>query len=515
MSDTPTEVDESTQGFTRWMYLVAGVILTAGVLFGYDQGVISGALRGIESSFSVTTLMTEIITSWVTLGAMVGALVAGVAADRFGRRPTLVGAAALFAVGAAIEALAPGAWVLVAGRLIVGFGVGVASVAAPLYAAEMAPSRLRGRFVSTYQFGITFGIFVAYFIDQQLSSGSQWRAMLGVSAVPAVVLVLMLVPLPDSPRWYLKAGRRADAVTALKKVRGGDAEGGVSELEESLSEDAQQATWGEVFSTRWRRPLVIGVGLAVFQQVTGINAIIYYADKIFAAAGFASPADQTAATTWAVGGVNVLATLVAIAFVDRLGRKPLLLAGLVGMGSSLAVVGLAFVQLDDVTRGSASGGSAASSSPSAAGIVTLVALVVYIASFAFSLGPIVWTVINEVFPRRVQGPCRLSCDGGQLVQRLGGQPVLPQPDHGDRRAVDVRALRGSVRGCLRVGCPDRSGDQGPHARGDRADVGRRASGERRPLRSNSDTLDPRRARSRTRWHHPAHPLLPQFRASSC
>ncbi|MFZ4516431.1 MAG: MFS transporter, partial [Acidimicrobiia bacterium] len=160
--------------------------------------------------------------------------------------------------------------------------------------------------------------------------------------------------------------------------------------------------WKEVFSRAWRTPLLIGLGLAIFQQVTGINAIIYYADKIFAAAGFTSTYDQTAATTWAVGAVNVLATLIAIAFIDRLGRRPLLLTGLIGMGLSLAVVGVCFFSLHEITPTSSTATSA-SSGTSTAGIFTLVALVVYIASFAFSLGPVVWTMINEIYPRRVRG----------------------------------------------------------------------------------------------------------------
>ncbi len=178
---TQVEVEES-RPLTRWLWLVGAVIAVAGILFGYDQGVISGALRGIQSSFHVGTTTTEIITSWVTLGALVGALFAGVMADRIGRRPTLLFAGGLFAVGAVVEGVAPGTTVLVAGRLIVGFAVGVASVAAPLYAAEMAPSRLRGRFISTYQLGITSGIFLAYLVDE-LMSDSDWRWMLGVSSV--------------------------------------------------------------------------------------------------------------------------------------------------------------------------------------------------------------------------------------------------------------------------------------------------------------------------------------------
>ena len=378
------------------MVLVGAVIAVAGILFGYDQGVIAGALLGIGKDFNVGTTATEIITSWVTLGALVGALVAGVMADKIGRRPTLLFAGTLFAIGALIEAFSPGTGVLVVGRLVVGFAVGVASVAAPLYAAEMAPSRLRGMFISGYQLGITFGIFLAYLVDEMMNA-ADWRLMLGVSAVVGIALVVLILPLPDSPRWYLKAGRKSDARDALVKVAGDpEPDATIAELEADAA-DESQASWAVAFSKRWRTPLIIGVGLALFQQITGINAIIYYADKIFDAAGFTSVASQTAATTWAIGAVNVLATLIAVFFVDRLGRKPLLIAGLIGMSLSLTTVGFAFQSLGDISH------TASSQGPSDAGTITLVALVVYIASFAFSMGPIVWTIINEIYPREVRG----------------------------------------------------------------------------------------------------------------
>lgn len=384
----------------RWLVLVGLVILLAGTLFGYDQGVIAGALEGIDKSFKVGTTATEIITSWVTLGALVGALVAGVVADRVGRKRTIVLAAVLFTAGAVLEALAPGVVALVAGRLIVGFGVGVASVAAPLYAAEQAPTHLRGRFVSIYQLAITIGIFIAYLVDQLLTNGSMWRAMLGVSAVPAVLLLIVIAPMPDTPRWFMKVGRRDDAARALEMVRPDvDANAELDDIDATLkAEAAERASWGEVFSKRLRKPLMVGAGLAIFQQITGINAIIYYADKIFAQAGFSTPADQASATTWAIGGVNVLATFIAVAYVDRFGRRPLLLAGLIGMFVALVTVGVSFHFMDGAdTSGAGAGG------PTTAGIITLVALVVFIASFAFSLGPVVWTVINEIFPNRVRG----------------------------------------------------------------------------------------------------------------
>ncbi len=279
------------------------------------------------------------------------------------------------------------------GRLVVGFGVGVASVAAPLYASELAPARVRGRMISLYQLAITMGIFVAYFADYLLTQGDRWRLMLGISAVPAFLLFVAILPLPDSPRWFVKMGRHDEARAALDKVeerRDIDAE--LAEMEE-LNRNEATGGWKAVLAPTWRKPLMIGVVLAVLQQFTGINAIIYYADKIFAAAGYASPASQSLATLWAIGAVNVISTFVAVAWVDRFGRKPLLIAGSAGMFVSLVVVGAMFEELG---TGSHTGGG------STTGIVTLVGLVVFIASFAFSLGPVVWTIINEIFPSHIR-----------------------------------------------------------------------------------------------------------------
>jgi sugar porter (SP) family MFS transporter len=375
--------------------LVLVVVILAGALFGYDQGVISGALAGIKQQFGLSAFVTEMVTSWVTLGALAGSLAGGDLADRLGRRRTILIAGTLFVAGALVESLAPDVVALVCGRLVVGFGVGIAAVAAPLYAAEIAPALQRGRFVSAYQLAITLGIFVSYFVDAALAEQQAWRMMLGVSAAPAALLVLAILLATESPRWLLKVGRTEAARDALRRLRP-DVDPGprIQAIEASLQAPDARTSWRDVFDPRWRRPLVVGLGLAVFQQITGINAIIYYSDEIFAAAGFATTAQQTAATTWAIGGVNVIATFIAIGFIDRLGRRPLLLAGLIGMGVSLLVVGFAFRSI-----GTASAGA----QPTAAGIVTLVALVVFIISFAFSLGPVVWTVINEIFPGRVRG----------------------------------------------------------------------------------------------------------------
>jgi sugar porter (SP) family MFS transporter len=379
---------------SHYLIAVGVVIMLAGALFGYDQGVISGALTGIQKQFHVGTLLLEVITSWVTLGAMAGALVAGGMADRLGRRVTIIAAAILFVIGALCESLAPGTPVLVVGRLVVGFGVGVASVAAPLYASELAPARVRGRMISLYQLAITMGIFIAYFADYLLTHGDRWRLMLGISAVPAFLLFVAILPLPDSPRWFVKVGRHDEARAALDKVeQDRDIDAELAEMEE-LNRNEAAGGWKAVFAPTWRKPLMIGVVLAVLQQFTGINAIIYYADKIFAAAGYASPASQSLATLWAIGAVNVISTFVAVVWVDRFGRKPLLIAGSAGMFVSLVVVGAMFEELGP---GSHAGGG------STTGIVTLVGLVVFIASFAFSLGPVVWTIINEIFPSHIRG----------------------------------------------------------------------------------------------------------------
>lgn len=401
-ADGATEVGTRAPGgrpyrhLSRYLLAVGLVVMLAGLLFGYDQGVISGALHGIKKSFHPSTVVVEIITSWVTLGAMVGALAAGWMADRLGRRFTIILAAIIFVAGALMESLAPGTGLMIAGRLVLGAGVGIASVAAPLYGAENAPARDRGRFVSLYQMSVTVGIFLAYFADYLLISSDRWRIMLGISVVPGALLVLAVLPLKDSARWYVKVGRKKAAAAVLRRAEPGqDTDAQIADIEGAVS-GQEQASWGEVFRKQWRRPLITAGVLAILQQFTGINSVIYYADTVFAAAGFKSPTTQSLATLWAVGGVNVVATLVAVLWVDRFGRKPLLLIGSGGMFLGLIVVGGAFVAL--------SGSSAAQSGAATnAGTLALVGLIIFIGSFAFSLGPVVWTVINEVFPAHVRG----------------------------------------------------------------------------------------------------------------
>ena len=381
--------------FRFWLFMVGLVVILTGLLFGYDQGVISGALSFIAKDFHLGTTLQEVVTSWVTLGALVGALLAGGLADRLGRQKTMVIGGLLFAVGALGESLAPGTWILVLSRFVVGFGVGVASVAGPLYAAEMAPSATRGRYVSSYQLAVTIGILVADISDALLNSSGRWRVMVGISIVPGVLLLLVALIMPDTPSWYLRVGRRADAKNCLAETIGGpDLDGRLSKIQSELA-DSANVGWKDVFAPALRRALWVGVGLAVFQQITGINAVIYYSDQIFKLAGFTNPHAQTVATIISVGAVNCLATLIAVAWIDKFGRKPLLYAGLIGMTVALLAMAGSFLILNHHPT---TGGS-----PSATGIVTLIAMVVYIASFAFSLGPVVWTLISEIYPNRIRG----------------------------------------------------------------------------------------------------------------
>ena len=369
--------------------------MLAGLLFGYDQGVISGALALIKSDLHLGTFSTEIITSWVTLGALGGALVAGGMADKIGRRHTAMVAGALFAIGALLEAAAPGVFVLTFGRVLTGVAVGFASTVAPLYAAEMAPARVRGRVVSGYQLAITIGIFLAYLVNDLLQDSGSWRLMFAIAVVPGVLLILGFMIVPESVRYLVKTGRRDEAAAVVEQIEGPeDAPGVLQSIEKSLEQERAegQASWAELIGPSLRRPMIIGIGLSVIQQITGINAIIYYANDIFAKAGFESAQSQSRATLWAIGFVNVLATFIAVAYVDRFGRKPLLKYGLIGMTVSLAIVGISFASFSNSGGGLTVGGG-----------LTLLGLVVFIISFAFSLGPVVWTVISEIFPSRVRG----------------------------------------------------------------------------------------------------------------
>jgi MFS transporter, SP family, galactose:H+ symporter len=373
-----------------YVAMVTLVAATGGLLFGFDTGVISGAIMFITPAFALSPAAVGLLVSVVTLGALFGALGGGSLADRFGRRPTLIGAGALFVVSALASAFASGLSVLIVSRLVIGVAVGLTSGTAPMYIAEMAPAAVRGRLVSLFQLAVTVGILVSYICDHALAPHEAWRWMLGLGAVPGLILFFGMLSMPESPRWLLKSGAKATARSVLLKIRD-PKEAGIeeSEIEKDLAHE-QPAAWSELLDRSLRPALIIGVGLAIFQQVTGINTIIYYAPIIFRQAGLSSASTALAATS-GIGVVNVFSTIVAIWLVDRVGRKPLLLAGLTGMTLSLGLLG-----------GAQLFGPALNFSPQLAAPVTVACVGVFIVCFAFSLGPIVWLMISEIFPNRVR-----------------------------------------------------------------------------------------------------------------
>ena len=370
----------------RFVYVATVVAALGGLLFGYDTGVISGAILFIKEEFNLSSSMQEIVVSAVLVGAIVGATVAGTLADRFGRRKVIVAAAAIFGVGALGTAFAPSVGALIAGRIVVGVAIGAASFVAPLFIAELAPARYRGRLVSVNQLALTSGIVIAYLVDYAFSPVAGWRYMFGLAAIPALILGVAMYLLPDSPRWLLRQGDTRQARAVLVQIRGTrDVGGEISSIRQSLQ--AEAGGWRDLLSPLIRPALVVGIGLAILQQVTGINTVIYYAPTIFQFAGFTA-ASVAILASLAVGITNVLLTIVAITLIDRVGRRPLLLVSLSGMTLSLGVLGLAFYMSNLGGR---------------LGLFAVGSLVLYVGFFAIGMGPIFWLMISEIFPLRARG----------------------------------------------------------------------------------------------------------------
>jgi sugar porter (SP) family MFS transporter len=362
------------------------------LLFGYDTGVISGALLFIRQDFApLSPFMEGIIVSTLLVGAVVGALSGGPLSDRFGRRPTALLAAVIFGLGALAVAFAPSVAFIVFGRFLLGLGVGLASMVVPLYIAEIAPAARRGALVSLNQLMITIGILVSYIVGVIFTPIEGWRYMFGVALIPALILGIGMFGLPESPRWLFNVGQVEKARAVLSRSRSQEeVELEFREMEEikrAEEEQEEQVGYAELLSPYVRPALIIGVGLAIFQQITGINTVIYYAPTILQGAGF-SEGGAIAATALGVGVVNVGFTILAVRIIDRAGRKPLLIIGLIGMVISLALLGVVF----------ATGGAGG-----AAGLLATVCLGLYIASFAISLGPVFWLMISEIYPLNIRG----------------------------------------------------------------------------------------------------------------
>ena len=330
--------------------------------------------------------MEEIVVSSVLLGSLVGAMVGGVLADRLGRRRLLMITAVVFGLGAIGAALSPGTTWLIAARITAGGAIGVASFVAPLYISEIAPVAIRGKLVSVNQVALTSGIVVSYLIDYAFAGSHAWRWMFALAVIPAAAFGVGLLFIPNSPRWLVARGHVDQARDILKRIRAPErVEGELGEIRHSVSQ--QKGHWSQLFSMPLRPAMIVGVGLAIAQQITGINTVIYYAPTIFKFAGLSSASVAILASV-GVGVVNVILTLVAMQLIDRVGRRPLLLVSLAGMALSLFVLGLAF------------------SLPQLAGSlgwIAVTSLMVYVGAFAVGLGPVFWLVLSEIYPLRIRG----------------------------------------------------------------------------------------------------------------
>jgi MFS transporter, SP family, galactose:H+ symporter len=362
--------------------LTASVAALGGLLFGYDTSVISGAMFFLRTDFHLTDVQLEFAVGIALAGALIGAAVAGYCADRWGRRVTLLGTGVGFGAFAVLSGLATGLVTFSITRFFVGVCIGMASLVTPLYLAEMSPAKIRGALVSLNQLAITIGIAVAYFVDYELAASRNWRWMFISAVFPALVLILGMIFLPESPRWLARAGYRERALEGFRRLgRGAEAEEELEEVERVLAEE--QEGFAILLQPGFRIAAFVGIGLAVFQQITGVNTIIYYSPEILRMSGYPS-AQAAIVAAGIIGLVNVLITIVSIFLVDRLGRRFLLLLGTAGMGVALTLVGLAFQRR---TTGKA----------------VFYAVVVYIVFFGIGLGPVVWLLISEIYPTKIRG----------------------------------------------------------------------------------------------------------------
>lgn len=379
----------------RYLLPICLVATLGGLLFGYDTGVISGAIEPLTARFALGDFMKGWVSGGVLLGCALGVLLAGPLSDRFGRRPALFLAALMFLASAVGTALPPNISVFIIFRILGGVGIGLASIATPMYIAEIAPAHLRGRMIAVNQIAIVGGIaatsFVNYFIAQQgdeawlIATG--WRWMFATGIAPAVVFSALLVFIPESPRWLLEAQREDRARDILQRVAGtafADAE--LAGIKAALSRES--GSWRELFSKDLRRPLLLGTMLAILQQVTGINVFLYFGATLFRSMSASTGVDAGLLQQMIINGAGVLFTVIAIATVDRWGRRPLMLLGAAGMGASLLVMGAMAQFLAD---------------PMAMSGWMLFLIVLYIAAFGLSVGPVTWVILAEIFPTAVRG----------------------------------------------------------------------------------------------------------------
>jgi sugar porter (SP) family MFS transporter len=382
-SGTPTVIPAKMPPFVLLAAVSAAI---AGLLFGYDTAVINGALVYLKLDFHLDSIGTELTATVLLWGCAVGAGLAGYVSDRFGRRIVLFAAGVLFCVSGLGAAFSMELWQLLVARVLGGLAIGCASLIAPLYLAEIAPAHVRGRLVTLYQLAIVIGILVAFVSNYRLAGlpHGNWRWMFGLGALPAFVLCLSLLWIPESPRWLLQVGRPERARAVLQRILPGDSvDSEIDSICRTISSEVG-GSYRELLGKALRKPLVLTVMLAIIQQVTGINTVLYYGSIVFAEhAG--TTAGQAIGMNILVGTVNFLLTILALVFIDRIGRRPLLLIATAGMGVCLGLFACGLAWLPGHPA------------------VMLSAVLGYVAFFAFGLGPGVWVCLAEFFPNHIRG----------------------------------------------------------------------------------------------------------------
>ncbi|UIO98048.1 sugar porter family MFS transporter [Elizabethkingia miricola] len=369
------------------IYKATLVASVGGLLFGYDTAVISGAIGFMRSFYQLSDIMTGWVASCALLGCIAGAMYSGKLSDRAGRKKVLMLSAVLFTISSIGTAIAPNLWFFVLFRIIGGMGIGIASMLSPMYISEMAPASVRGRLISVFQLGIVTGILVIYFVNAYIAGihneawniSTGWRWMFGSGIIPSVIFILLLLTVPESPRWLASQKKHSEAMAILSQINGNTAaQQELDSINESLKDEAPFSL-ASLKGSKLKKALITCILLAVFSQFTGINAIMYYAPEIFKSTG--TGRDSAFIQTIMVGVINVAFTLIAIKYVDSWGRKKLLLSGISGMTVCLFIVGLAFYTQQQ-------------------GYLVLIAILGYIAFFAMSLGPLTFVVIAEIFPTK-------------------------------------------------------------------------------------------------------------------
>jgi sugar porter (SP) family MFS transporter len=372
------------------IYFIAAVAATGGLLFGFDTGVINVALPSLREQLQLTPSQESMVVGAVLFGAMFGPFISGFLTDKLGRKKINIIASLVFVVGSILAAIAPDTNSLIAGRLLLGLAIGIVAATVPLYLAELSPKDKRGRMVTFFQLAITLGILLSYVVGYIFGDAENaWRMMFWAGFVPAIILFVGMLLVPESPRWLLTKGRNEEALKVLNQLRTSDE--AVAEYNETLKlleeEKQNKSSWMELFMPKLRIPLFIGIGIFAIQQFSGINAIIYYSTDIFKS--LFSDSQATLATV-GVGIVNSLATILGMQFLDKWGRKPLLYTGLIGTAVCLGTVGLAFLFESSLPAGLRQ-------------MMLVGGIYTYIIFFAISLGPLGWLLISEVYPLKIRG----------------------------------------------------------------------------------------------------------------